>query len=77
MKNTTIYQSAKAELKNHAKALKTAYANDFPAMNMYLNDLCDEICKRGTLSEYQQNLLHNYTCELHPKRQKRDEKNNI
>lgn len=60
-----MYQSAKERLKETAKEIKKQFPNDKPMINMVINDTTDSICKEGGLTEYQQNLLHNYACTLH------------
>ncbi len=64
----TNYQQAKDQLKHASKVIKKDFGTDKPAIRMYINDTCDCICKDYTyrLTEYQQNLLHNYACTLHP-----------
>ena len=65
----TKYQEAKKQLKEVAKNLKRDYGTDFPAIRMGINDSADAICKDYyyRLTDYQQDLLHNYACVLHPK----------
>ena len=48
----------------HAKA---QYRNDKPVIRQIINDSTHEVCRDLDLNKYQQNLLHNYACELHPK----------
>ena len=64
----TIYQQAKAELKQTAKEAKRQYIDDLPAQRMVINDTADYLCKSLQLSDYQRNLLENYSCKLHPKK---------
>jgi len=64
---TTNYQQAKSQLKHASKVIKKDFGTDKPAIRMHINDTCDTICKDYyRLTEYQQNLLHNYACTLHP-----------
>jgi len=65
---STIYQQAKAALKETASEAKKANKNDFPLIRMIINDEADALCKNHHLSEYQRDLLANYACKLHPKR---------
>lgn len=67
MKTKTNYQQAKTELKECARVAKTFYHNDKPAVNMTINNYADSIIKELNLTNYQQNLLSNYACTLHPK----------
>ena len=62
--NASTYQKAKERLKETAKEIKKQYPNDKPLINTVINDTTDSICKEGNLTEYQQNLLHNYACTL-------------
>jgi len=64
----TNYNAAKNELKEIAIWAKSQYIDDLPAINMAINDGADSIIRNGNLSEYQQNLLQNYACKLHPKK---------
>ena len=64
----TIYQKAKIELKAVAQEAKKQYANDKPAIRQIINDYTDYLCKDLRLSDYQKNLLENYSCTLHPKK---------
>ena len=59
-----MYQEAKERLKETAKEIKNQYPTDKPLINAVINDTTDSICKEGNLTEYQQNLLHNYACTL-------------
>jgi len=64
---TTNYQQAKSQLKHASKVIKKDFGTDKPAIRMHINDTCDTIYKDYyRLTEYQQNLLHNYACTLHP-----------
>lgn len=63
----TIYQQAKQSLKETAKQAKIDYPTDKPAVRQIINDTADSLCKDLRLSEYQRNLLANYSCKLHPK----------
>lgn len=60
-----MYQDAKNRLKETAKEVKKQFPTDKPMINMVVNNTADSICKEGILTEYQQNLLHNYACTLH------------
>lgn len=64
----TKYKEAKQQLKEVSKNIKRDYGTDKPAINMGINDTADAICKNSyyQLTEYQQNLLHNYAANLHP-----------
>ena len=64
---TSDYQRAKSVLKGISDESKRIFKNDIPAINQTINDEADFICKNNSLSEYQQKLLHNYACTLHPK----------
>jgi hypothetical protein len=64
----TTYQIAKAILKGAANDIKSTHRNDKPMIRQYINDTLDDICKGMGLSEYQQSLLANYACKLHPKK---------
>lgn len=64
----TLYQSAKAELKQTAKEAKEQYITDKPVQMQIINDTADYLCKSLKLSDYQRNLLKNYSCKLHPKK---------
>ena len=63
----TNYQIAKRTLLTIALDAKSQYRNDKPAIRQIINDSTHEVCRDLDLSEYQQNLVHNYACELHPK----------
>jgi hypothetical protein len=63
----TKYQSAKDLLKSIAYDAKSNHRGDKPAIRQVINDSADSICRSGELTEYEQNLLHNYACTLHPK----------
>ena len=67
----TKYQIAKNILRGIAYDAKSEHSRDKPAIRQIINDGADLICKGyigpGDLTEYQQNLLHNYACTLHPK----------
>ena len=65
---TTIYQQAKIELKEIAKNAKIQFPKDKPAQRMIINDNCYYLAKDYNLSNYQKNLLENYSCKLHPKK---------
>ena len=69
MKRLSNYQQAKIDLKRASKNIKADFKDDKPAIRMYINDTVDFMCKDYSrhLSEYQQNLLSNYACTLHPK----------
>jgi hypothetical protein len=67
MKTITKYQQAKTDLKETAKQAKKEYKNDKPAIRQAINNTADMLCKDLRLSEYQRNLLANYSCNLHPK----------
>lgn len=67
MKTQTKYKQAKNELLQVSKDAKKQYKNDKPAIRQIINDHTDYLCKNGYLSEYQQILLQNYACTLHPK----------
>ena len=66
MKNNTNYQDAKKELLNIANLAKKEYKNDKPAIRMIINDSINWISENYSLSNYKNNLLHNYACNLHP-----------
>lgn len=66
----TTYQLAKQILKETAKAAKQNYTNDLPCIRMIINDEMDNLCKDYKLTDYQRNLLANYACVLHPKKNK-------
>ena len=61
------YQQAKIALKLASIQDKKHFKNDKPAIRQAINDFCDYLCKDLNLSEYQRNLLANYSCKLHPK----------
>jgi len=63
---TSIYQSAKIELKQTAKEAKQQFKNDLPAIRQTINDEADNLCKTFHFSEHQRNLLSNFACTLHP-----------
>ena len=63
----TNYQIAKNTLLWISRDSKSQYNGDKPAIRQIINDSCDQICRDGILTYYQQNLLHNYACTLHPK----------
>lgn len=66
----TKYQQAKQQLKELSNKAKEQFGTDKPAIRQCINDNCDAICKDNLyngLTEYQQSLLHNYACKLHPK----------
>lgn len=63
----TNYKQAKIELKRIAILAKDSNPRDKPMIRMMINDHADYLCKTGKLTEYQQNLLSNYACALHPK----------
>jgi hypothetical protein len=63
----TNYKRAKIELKRIAVLAKDSHLSDRPMIRAIINDHADYLCKTGELTEYEQNLLHNYACTLHPK----------
>lgn len=63
----TNYQHAKSMLRSHAEYVSVQFRGDKPAIRQSINDYTDSICKDFTLTEYEQSLLHNYACKLHPK----------
>ena len=65
---TSIYQQAKKELKQISVQIKKEYPTDKPLQRQVINDYCDSLCKNNNLSEYQRNLLSNYSCTLQPKK---------
>ena len=65
---TTNYQQAKMELKEIAKNAKIQFQEDKPAQRMIINDNCYFLSRNYNLSNYQKNLLENYSCKLHPKK---------
>ena len=63
----TIYQTARVLLKEAAKNAKNDYPNDKPAIRQIINDTADGLSKDLKLSDYQRDLLSNYSCNLHAK----------
>ena len=63
----TNYQNAKENLKNHAVQAKKIFKTDKPAQRQYINDYTDMLCKDYHLTEYQRDLLYNYSIKFHPK----------
>jgi len=63
----TKYQYAKSKLRSHAEYVSVQFRGDKPAIRQSINDYADSISKDFNLSEYQRNLLSDYTCKLHPK----------
>lgn len=47
--------------------IKSEYRNDRPMVRQIINDTTDSICRDLNLSEYERNLLADYSCKLHPK----------
>ena len=68
MKTTTNYHQCKKYLKNTSKDIKVLFPNDKPKQRTILNDTADYLCKSHNLTDYARNLLANYTCTLHPKK---------
>lgn len=66
MKKETNYKQAKKALKSASKQYKEFFKTDKPAIRQSINDFCDCLYKNLDLSEYQRNLLINYSCTLHP-----------
>ena len=64
----TNYQNAKTNLKSHALQVQKAFKNDKPAQRQYINDYTDMLCKDYHLSNYQRDLLSNYSIKFHPKK---------
>lgn len=64
---TTIYQQLKNELKNVSIEAKKQFKTDNPAVRQIINDYADYLCRNNMLTDYQQILLQNYACTLHPK----------
>jgi hypothetical protein len=63
-----MYQKAKIVLQETAKMAKSQFPTDKPAIRQIINDSADDICRNYyNLTDYEQNLLHNYACTLHPK----------
>lgn len=62
----TNYQNAKQDLRFVAKKAKHDKPKDKPYQRMIINDSCDWISDNHSLTEYQNSLLHNYACKLHP-----------
>ena len=63
----TQYQEMKSMLRAHAEYVKVQYRGDKPMINQSINDYKDDLCKDYKASEYQVDLLSNYTCKLHAK----------
>lgn len=63
----SIYKTAKVLLKEEAKNAKNNYPNDKPAIRQIINDTADWLSKDLKLSDYQRDLLANYSCNLHAK----------
>lgn len=63
----TNYQFSKSKLRSYAEWVSVHLRGDLPAIRQAINDYTDAICKEENLSEYQQNLLHNFAGKLHPK----------
>jgi len=61
------YKVAKSMLRAHAEYISVQFRSDKPAIRQGINDYTHEVCKEFNLSNYHQNLLHNYACTLHPK----------
>ena len=64
MKNNTNYKDAKKELLNIANLAKKEYKNDKPAIRQIINDQAYFLTYNLTI--YENELLHNYACTLHP-----------
>lgn len=64
---TTVYNSAKQQLKQVAIEAKAQFKNDKPAIRQTINDYCDSLCREWNLSESQRDRLFSFACTLHPK----------
>ena len=64
----TNYQQAKEALKRTAKSFlcRVHFKNDKPGQRQLINEMADALCKDYRLTDYQQNLLHNFAEKLHP-----------
>ena len=62
----TNYQEAKDKLRSFAEWMKVKADGDKPMVRQGINDYTHDLCADLKLSEYQQTLLHNYACKLHP-----------
>jgi hypothetical protein len=63
----TNYQQAKSMLRSYAGYISVQFRDDKPAIRQCINEYTHAICSDYNLTEYKQNLLHNYACKLHPK----------
>jgi hypothetical protein len=66
MGKNSNYQQAKFELKEFKKEF-LSNSTDIPYIRMELNNKADSLSRELTLSKYQQKLLADYVCKLHPK----------
>ena len=62
----TNYQYAKLDLKEVAKQVKLDKPSDKPYQRMIINDSVNWISDNHSLTDYQNGLLHDYACKLHP-----------
>lgn len=67
MKTISKYQECKTMLRANAEYMKVQFRGDKPMIRQCINDYADSISKDYNLTEYQINLLANYSCKLHPK----------
>lgn len=66
MKTISKYQIAKKELKETAEKAKKEFKNDKPLIRQIINEYTYILCVEHALTNYEENLLHNYACKLHP-----------
>ena len=62
----TNYQYAKLDLKEIAMQVKKDKPTDKPYQRMIINDSVNWVSDNHSLTDYQNELLHNYACKLQP-----------
>jgi hypothetical protein len=67
MKSLSNYQKAKRNLKEVSEMAKSQCEGDKPRIRMIINDSAYFLSTEYNLSDYEKDLLSNYTCTLHPK----------